>query len=77
MRCATCGTAEVAVRRGDDVYCSRCVVIRDWDGIIAIVQEALLVADEAADPEPPTPDRPKVSASSGAGGLAMPADPFA
>lgn len=38
MNCIRCGTSDVAVRKDDDYYCSRCSVAHDWETIISIAQ---------------------------------------
>lgn len=37
MECATCG-AEAVVRRDGAFYCAKCAETKDWEEIIAVVQ---------------------------------------
>lgn len=70
MNCTRCGSANVAVRRDDTYFCSRCAVARDWEDIIAIAQVARTSPHEF-----PFEAEPAVSAANGNGG-GVPADPF-
>ncbi len=76
MKCASCGSADVAVRRDEAVYCSRCVVARDWHEVIAIAQQTAPVAeaDRTDDEDERVPV--DVGAGGGLGAPRMPADPF-
>jgi hypothetical protein len=38
MTCARCG-GEAAVKRDNAFYCAKCAMARDWEEVIAIVQE--------------------------------------
>lgn len=38
MNCSRC-SAEAIVKRGSAAYCARCALARDWEDVIAIVQE--------------------------------------
>ena len=37
--CTRCGASAV-VKRGDQSYCGKCALTRDWEEIIAVVQDA-------------------------------------
>ena len=39
MVCVRCGAAAV-VTRGNEFYCGKCALTRDWEEIISIVQDA-------------------------------------
>ena len=78
MSCASCGSADVAVRRDEDVYCSACAVVRDWHEVIEIAQGS--IADAAADPgEVPSQGagHPRAEAVASGTVVRAPADPFA
>ena len=38
MNCSRCN-AEAVVKRGNAAYCAKCALARDWEDVIAIVQE--------------------------------------
>lgn len=38
MNCSRCN-AEAVVKRGSAAYCAKCALARDWEDVIAIVQE--------------------------------------
>jgi hypothetical protein len=40
MECTRCESAEVATLRGDEALCAECAQARDWQDLIAIVQDA-------------------------------------
>ena len=39
MNCSRCGAAEAVVKRDAAFYCGRCALARDWEEVIALVQE--------------------------------------
>jgi hypothetical protein len=39
MNCIRCGIAEAVIRRDNAFYCARCVLARDWEEVIALVQQ--------------------------------------
>ncbi|MDP2624032.1 MAG: hypothetical protein Q8Q29_09565 [Actinomycetota bacterium] len=39
MECSRCG-GDAVVKRGDSFYCGNCAINRDWQEIIALVQDA-------------------------------------
>ena len=39
MQCTRCGASAV-VKRGEQFYCGKCALTRDWEEIIAVVQDA-------------------------------------
>ena len=39
MECTRCG-GDAVVKRGDSFYCGNCALNRDWQDIIALVQDA-------------------------------------
>ncbi len=84
MNCSRC-SAEAVVKRGAAAYCAKCALARDWEEIIAIVQEdrvdvtpstPLDVVKKAPDSvETAKTTRARVAADPNGGHL--PADPFA
>ena len=38
MNCSRC-SAEAIVKRGSAAYCAKCALARDWEDVIALVQE--------------------------------------
>ncbi len=49
MNCSRCGAAEAVLKRDAAFYCGKCALARDWEEVIALVQEELVaVAAEAA-----------------------------
>lgn len=46
MQCTRCGATAV-VKRGDDYLCGRCGVTRDWQEIIAVLQDARVETEVA------------------------------
>ena len=57
MRCSRCGATAV-VTRGEQYFCGRCALARDWEEIIAIAQEATGAPPRAPAPAgPPEPER--------------------
>ena len=82
MNCSRCGAAEAVVKRDAAFYCGKCALARDWEEVIALVQEERVTVSAGATPsvdfevgasdevvEPAT-----VTASSNG---ELPADPFA
>jgi len=39
MQCSRCGATAV-VKRGDGYFCGKCAVSRDWEEVIAVIQDA-------------------------------------
>ncbi len=39
MNCSRCGAAEAVVKRDAAFYCAKCALARDWEEVIALVQE--------------------------------------
>ncbi len=80
MDCSRCGAAEAVVKRDAAFYCGKCALARDWEEVIALVQEERVSvsvdssvefdvgASEDAEPEPAAAGSPKGE---------LPADPFA
>ena len=78
MTCARCG-GEAAVKRDNAFYCAKCAMARDWEEVIAIVQEErvdMSTSIEFGAPPPPAkkpaPQPAKVPAATPA---ATPAPP--
>ena len=46
MLCTRCGGSAV-VKRGEQFYCGKCALTRDWEEIIAVVQDAVVEAPVA------------------------------
>ena len=38
MTCMRCGSAEAVIKRENAFYCAKCVLARDWEEVIALVQ---------------------------------------
>jgi hypothetical protein len=80
MDCSRCGAAEAVVKRDAAFYCGKCALARDWEEVIALVQEERVSvsadpsvefdvgASEDAEPAPATAGSPNGE---------LPADPFA
>jgi hypothetical protein len=41
------------VRRGQSYFCGKCAVSRDWEEVIAILQDATVDGPVATEPPPP------------------------
>ena len=39
MNCSRCGASEAVVKRDAAFYCGKCALARDWEEVIALVQE--------------------------------------
>ncbi len=39
MNCSRCGAAEAVLKRDAAFYCGKCALARDWEEVIALVQE--------------------------------------
>jgi len=39
MTCTRCGS-DAVVKRGEGFYCGKCAITRDWQEVIALVQDA-------------------------------------
>ena len=90
MNCSRCN-AEAVVKRGSAAYCAKCALARDWEDIIAIVQEDRVDMDAVDEVELQGNKKVKKAAkaatkepaavaaeSNGSGGSdELPADPFA
>ena len=91
MNCTRCN-AEAVVKRGSAAYCAKCALARDWEDIIAIVQEDRVDLDEVVEVElqgnkkvkkaakkDPVKEPAAVAADSNGSGANedLPADPFA
>jgi len=46
MLCTRCGASAV-VKRGEQYYCGKCALTRDWEEIIAVVQDTRVEAPVA------------------------------
>ena len=81
MNCSRCGAAEAVVKRDAAFYCGKCALARDWEEVVALVQEERVTVgptvnfggDEA--PAPSAAAAPKAGGN-GATPAAAPADPF-
>ena len=51
MECSRCG-GDAVVKRGDSFFCGNCAVNRDWQEIIALVQDARVETPVAGRPQP-------------------------
>jgi hypothetical protein len=51
MECSRCG-GDAVVKRGDSFYCGNCAINRDWQEIIALVQNAQVEIPVASPAEP-------------------------
>lgn len=80
MDCSRC-SAEAVVKRGSAAYCAKCALARDWEDVIAMVQEERVdvAAPATKATAKATAAAPKVAAESNgsAGSDDLPADPFA
>ena len=54
MQCSRCGATAV-VRRGQSYFCGKCAVSKDWEEVIAILQDATVETPVATEPPPPVP----------------------
>ena len=81
MNCSRCGAAEAVVKRDAAFYCGKCALARDWEEVIALVQEERVAVSAAPSIEfdvggaEPAEAAPAAAAPSSNGEL--PADPFA
>ena len=87
MNCTRCN-AEAVVKRGSAAYCAKCALARDWEDVIAIVQEERVDLDTVEEVELKGNKKVKKAAkgkepatvaadSNGSSGDDLPADPFA
>ena len=53
MKCTECG-AGAAVKRGEDYFCGTCAINRDWQELIAVVQDARVETPVAGRPDTKT-----------------------
>lgn len=51
MECSRCG-GDAVVKRGDSFFCGNCAINRDWQEIIALVQDARVESPVAGRPAP-------------------------
>ncbi len=76
MNCSRCGGAEAVVKRGAAFYCGKCALARDWEEVVALVQEERVAVRTAPPPvgfdAPMDESAESVPASNGQ----LPADPF-
>ncbi|MDH3730338.1 MAG: hypothetical protein OES13_04335 [Acidimicrobiia bacterium] len=85
MDCSRCN-AEAIVKRGNAAYCAKCALARDWEDVIAIVQEDRVDVGPAGEAEAPG-EKPAAKAAAPAAVAVesngspdsddLPADPFA
>jgi len=47
MNCSRCGEAEAVIQRDNAFYCGRCILARDWEEVIALVQRERIDVDSA------------------------------
>jgi hypothetical protein len=82
MNCSRCGAAEAVVKRDAAFYCGKCALARDWEEVIALVQEERVSVPASSSPsvefdvgasEEPAPAPTAAGSSNGE----LPADPFA
>ena len=87
MNCTRCGGAEAVVKRDAAFYCGKCALARDWEEVIALVQEERVVVQSSAASidfgesgsaggDGSNGSGPGVEAAASAG-IDLPADPFA
>ena len=82
MDCSRCGSAEAVVKRDAAFYCGRCALARDWEEVIALVQEERVAVPSASDGpsiefDSAPAEAPATPATVGAeAGKDVPADPF-
>jgi hypothetical protein len=82
MNCSRCGAAEAVVKRDAAFYCGKCALARDWEEVIALVQEervnvgATIAFDSPASVSAGTPAINTTLAAPASNGD-LPADPFA
>lgn len=83
MNCSRCN-AEAVVKRGSAAYCAKCALARDWEDVIAIVQEERVDLEtvdvvELEGSKRVTKNKAVVTADGNGRGAAdhLPADPFA
>jgi hypothetical protein len=77
MNCSRCGAAEAVLKRDAAFYCGKCALARDWEQVIALVQEERV--DMSPSNEFGGGDAVAASAAGNGGGTltSLPADPFA
>ncbi len=70
MNCTRCGGAEAVVKRDAAFYCGKCALARDWEEVIALVQEERVMVGRASGPtvdfgaaEAPKPAAPAAPAA--------------
>lgn len=78
MDCSRCN-AEAVVKRGSAAYCAKCALARDWEDVIAMVQEDRVDVAPAQKATAKAAAAPKVAADSNGNPASddLPADPFA
>ncbi len=87
MNCSRCGAAEAVLKRDAAFYCGKCALARDWEEVIALVQEERVTLAKDAAPtidfgspnggEPAGVGSSPAAAPAGTGSADLPADPFA
>ncbi len=80
MDCSRCN-AEAVVKRGSAAYCAKCALARDWEDVIALVQEDRVdveaPAKKAAAKATASASKVAAEANGNSGSDDLPADPFA
>lgn len=84
MNCTRCGGAEAVVKRDAAFYCGKCALARDWEEVIALVQEERVMVNSGSGPtvdfgaeSKPTAKAESAPAEKPDAGADLPADPFA
>ena len=76
MDCSRCGSAEAVVKRDAAFYCGRCALARDWEEVIALVQEERMAVPSGDEGPAIEFDAEPVEAVATAVGSDASADPF-
>ncbi len=80
MNCSRCGAAEAVVKRDAAFYCGKCALARDWEEVIALVQEERVSVSVSPSVEfdvGASEEGEAAPAAAGSPNGEMPADPFA
>ena len=77
MNCSRCGAAEAVVKRDAAFYCGKCALARDWEEVIALVQEERVTVSASLSVEfdVGAGEEPEAAAAASPNGE-LPADPF-
>ncbi len=79
MNCSRCGAAEAVVKRDAAFYCGKCALARDWEEVIALVQEERVAvsAGSGVEFDMGASDEAAAAPAAASSNGELPADPFA